>query len=511
MKTIKWFTDTETTGLLKSLDQILSFSVVLEKGAETAEAYEKNVLLKDNILPNPNALLVNKINPFSSAWKNSAFTEYEAYLHLKNMFIQYRQEGYRIVMIAYNLEFDEIMYKDLFSRYGDNLDNYIAVKFDPLITVKKLIEQGKLITKEVQTTFSKSYMTSKLEEVYKALGYDSSTFKAHTALDDTLMLQMVAHGVYYLALDKKLDELEAHPENYVVNQVVHVICEDEKIGVHKKYFKVLLNDLENHRLLVLDDQMTSASSPEASVRFVPYSEILDEDEANDKDQLRIDTYYTQHQLVITEAANALILKKESKKAIGTDFSKVEELALKMNQADNKKKAYQELTEEELSLIDTAEDYSFGKYSKGWSREIKGPNYLTKVEEMKLRGPVSIGLDPIGLYRLTNDKEEVLVTEKKTLIQEQLLVLFGVEKDHEEYKLIVKKIPSITKFKNLKHPKSLLEEFENAKAEVFSGSDKFKKDLITDLLQFYKKKAPDIYGDIGLPSFKLDLSSLLKKK
>lgn len=41
MKTIKWFTDTETTGLLKSLDQILSFSVVLEKGAETEEAYEK--------------------------------------------------------------------------------------------------------------------------------------------------------------------------------------------------------------------------------------------------------------------------------------------------------------------------------------------------------------------------------------------------------------------------------------------------------------------------------------
>lgn len=261
MKTIKWFTDTETTGLLKSLDQILSFSVVLEKGAETEEAYEKNVLLKDNILPNPNALLVNKINPFSSAWKNSAMTEYEAYLHLKNMFNQYRQAGYRIVMIAYNLEFDEIMYKDLFYRYGDNLDNYISVKFDPLITVKKLIEQGKLITKEVQTTFSKSYMTSKLEEVYKALGYDSSSFKAHTALDDTLMLQMVAHGIYYLALDKKLDELEAHPENYVVNQVVHVICEDEKIGVHKKYFKVLLNDLENHRLLVLDDQMTSASSP----------------------------------------------------------------------------------------------------------------------------------------------------------------------------------------------------------------------------------------------------------
>lgn len=183
----------------------------------------------------------------------------------------------------------------------------------------------------------------------------------------------------------------------------------------------------------------------------------------------------------------------------------------MNQSENKKKTFQDLNEEELNILDMAEDYSFGRYSKGWSREIKGPNYLTKVEEMKLRGPVSIGLDPIGLYRLMNDKEEVLVTEKKTLIQEQLLVLFGVDKDHEEYKLIVKKIPSVTKFKNLKHPKSLLEEFENAKAEVFSGSDKFKKDLITDLLQFYKKKAPDIYGEISLPSFKLDLSSLLKKK
>lgn len=512
MKTIKWFTDTETTGLLKQLEQILSFSVVLEKGADTIEAYERNVLLKENILPNPNALLVNKINPFTTAWKNSAFHEYEAYLHLKNMFTKYKQEGYRIVMIAYNLEFDEIMYKDLFLRYGDNLDNYISVKHDPLITVKKLIEQGKLITKEVQTTFSKSYMTSKLVEVYSALGYDASTFKAHTALDDTLMLQMVAHGIYYLALDKKLDELEAHPENYLVNQVVQVISEDEKMGLHKKFFRILMNDLDNQRLLVLDEQMTTASSPEASVRFVPYSEILDEQSVDAKDQLRIDTYYTQHQLVITEAANALIAKKETKKAIGAaNFAQVEEIANKMMAADNKKKAYADLNEDELELVDIAENYCFGKNGKGWSQQVLGPNFLTQVVEMKLKGDVAIGLDPVGMYRLSNNKEEVLVTEKKTLIQEKLLELFGVEKDNEDYKAIVKKIPSVTKFKNAKHPKSLLEEFENAKAEVFSGSDKFKKDLITDLLQFYKKKAPEVYGEVSLPSFKLDLSSLLKKK
>lgn len=511
MKTIKWFTDTETTGLVKLLEQILSFSVVLEENADTVQAYEKTVLLKDNVLPHPSALLVNKINPFASQWKHNSMSEYEAYLHLKNLFIKYKQAGYRIVMIAYNLEFDDNMYQEMFHRYGDDLNNYICTKFDPLITVKKLIEQGKLVTKEVQTTFSKSYMTSKLEEVYKALGYDSSSFKAHTALDDTLMLQMVTHGIYYLALDKKLDELTASPENYSLNQVVQVISEDEKMGVHKKFFKVLYNDIENQRLLVLDDQATQASSPEGSVRFASYGEILDELSTDAKEQVRVDSYYNQHQLIITEAANALLNKKEAKKATPADFSKIEALVEKMNQVENKKKAYAELSPEELAIEEKAEQLSFGKYGKGWTREVLGPNYLTKVQELKLKGALSIGLDPIGTYRLMQNKEEILVTEKKTEIQEKLLALMETTKENEEYKAIVKSIPSVTKFKNAKHPKNLLEDFENAKADVFQGSDKFKKDLISDLLQYYKKKSPEVFGEVTLPSFKLDLSSLLKKK
>lgn len=510
MKTVKWFTDTETTGLLKTLEQILSFSIVLENKDQNEHAYEQTILLKDNVLPSPGALLVNKINPFTSAYKNSAITEYAAYEHLKKFFEQYQQSGHRIVMIAYNLAFDDVMYSDLFAKFGDNLNKYIAVRFDPLTTAKLLVEEGKIITKEIQTTYSKTYKSAKLEDVYIGLGFDSSSFKAHTALDDTLMLQMVAHGVYYLAIGKKLDEIQASPEDYVVGKIVNIVSDDEKLGLTKKYLKVLVNDLENQRLLVLDDQMTTASRPEGSVRYVPYSEILDELEATEREQTRIEGYYTQHQQIITEAANALLNKKEKKKE-ELDFSLVINLAEKMVNSDSKKKTYQELTPEELNLLPLAENYAFGKYNKGWSRELGGPNYLTKVEELKLNAQLSLGLDPIGLYRLKHHKEEVLVTEKKTELQDKIMSLLAVEKDNEDFKSLVKTIPSISKFKNDKHPRKILEEFDKDKAEVFQGTDKFKKDLLTDLLHYLKKKAPEVFEEVNIPTFKLDLSAFVKKK
>lgn len=511
MKTIKWFTDTETTGLLKELEQILTYSVVLEEGDKNVEAYEKSILLKDNVLPSPGALLVNKINPFSSAFKNSAEQEFLAYTHLKNLFNQYKNAGYRVVMIAYNLEFDWIMYADLFAKFGDKLDNYISVKFDPLTSAKQLVEQGKIVTKEIQTTFSKTYKSAKLEDVCKGLGYDSSSFKAHSALDDTLMLQMVAHGVYSLVLGSKtLDSMNASPDDYTVGQVVHIITDDEKLGLTKKYLKILVNDLENQRLLVLDEQATMAGPPVNAVRFAPYGEILDELECPTKEVLRIDTYYNAHQQVITEAANALLAKKE-KKVVVLDFQKVIDLAEKMRSAPSKKDAFKQLTEEELELLPKAESYSFGKYNEGWSREIGGPNYLTKVQIIKFTAQLSVGCDPAGVYRLFHNNEEVLVTEKRTEMQERIMALMEVDKDNENYKALLKTVPATSKFKYDKHPKKLLEEFDNKKAEVYQGGDKNKKDLMTDLLGYLKKKSPEVFGEVSVPTFKLDLSSLLKKK
>jgi DNA polymerase III epsilon subunit-like protein len=511
MKTIKWFTDTETTGLLKELEQILTYSVVLEEGDKTIDAYERSILLKDNVLPSPGALLVNKINPFSSAYKNKAELEYLAYSHLKNLFVQYKNAGYRVVMIAYNLEFDWIMYSDLFAKFGDKLDNYISVKFDPLTTARQLVEQGKIITKEIQTTFSKTYKSAKLEDVYLGLGFEASGFKAHTALDDTLMLQMAAHGIYALALGgKTLDSVSASPDSYTVGQIVHIVTDDEKLGLTKKYLKVLLNDLENQRLLILDDQATMAGDPVNAVRFAPYGEILDELDCPANQITRIEGYYQTNQQVITEAANALLAKKEKKVTV-LDFQKVIDLAEKMKAAPNKKEAYKNLTEEEIELLPKAENYCFGKYNEGWSRELGGPNYLTKVHVIKLSTQLSVGCDPMGVYRLMQNGEEVLVTEKRTEMQEKIMSLMGVDKDNENFKSLLKTIPATSKFKNDKHPKKLLEEFDNKKAEVYQGADKFKKDLMTDLLGYLKKKSPEVFGEVSVPTFKLDLSALLKKK
>lgn len=322
---------------------------------------------------------------------------------------------------------------------------------------------------------------------------------------------MVAHGIYALATGEKLDDIKASPESYTVGQIIHILTDDEKLGLNKKYLKVLFNDLENHRFLALDDQMTSNGTAESSVRYVPYSEVLDEVEVNPKNQTKIEAYYTQHQQVITEAANLILNKKESKKSTPVDFNLVIALADKMLNSESKKKTYQELTPEELDLLPKAESYAVGKYNKGWTREILGPNYLTKIQEIKLSNNLVVGLDPEGVYRLIFNKEEVLVSEKKTEIQDKMLVLLEMDKTNENYKAMVKQIPSVAKFKNDKHPKKILEEFDNKKAEVFQGSDKFKKDLLTDLLGYYKKKAPQVFDEVMIPTFKLDLSSLLKKK
>lgn len=511
MKTLKFFTDTETTGLLAKLDQVLTYSVVLEEeGGQTVEELEQQIILKDNVLPNPKALMVNNINPFSKEWKNNSISEFEAYLKIKEVALKAKRENKRIILIAYNADFDKQMYLEMFARFGENFSDYFPVIWDPLPTAKKLIEQETIQTELIQATYSKAYRTSKLEAVYKALGYDSSKFQAHTALDDTRMLQMVAHGVYFLSTGKKLEEMQAHPDVYKVNDIVHIINDESLSGLVKKHVKVLFNDLTQQKLLVLDEELIKAQSPEGAIKWLNYYEIFDEIELDSIGSKRVENYFNSNHQIIMEVANTFLNKKEKKQAEKLDFSKVITLSEKVLASENKKKTIEELSEEEKDLLTLAESYAYGKYNKGWTREIEGPNYLIKSKKLKF-GKYTLEMDPKGLYVLLDKEEEIIKTEKKTEIQDKFLNLLNLKREDQEFKDISKAIPSTKDFKNLKHPEGIKEEFENAKAEVFNGSNKAHKDLLTELLQYYKKKAPDTFKEVDLPSFKLDLSSLMKKK
>ena len=510
MKTIKFFTDTETTGLLGEAEQVLTFSVVLEKPKSVMMAeYEKKIKLKNNVLPNPKALLVNNLNPFTAVYQKDAMTEFEAYEHLKEVAAKIKQEGFRLLVIAYNAEYDRNMYGHMFARFGDKILNHFPLWWDPLPTARRLIDEGVILTEEVRTAY-KTYRTAKLEAVYKALGYDAN-FKAHSALDDTKMLQMACHGIYELATGKKLEDMSTHPESYKVNDNIFMVLDDEKVGLQKRLVKVLYNDVDKKTVIILDSEVAmNDNSTDKAIKTMSYNEIVDELELDLKDAGRLDTYYQSHQLRITEQVNEILSKKEKKPAKEADFSKVVELAEKFKNTSAKKTLYKSLSEDELEIIVQAEEYLQGKYGEGILREVKGENYLSAIQSVDV-GRLTLKLDPIGNYILMDKDVEVITTEKRTLIQDKVSELLSLPKDSVEFKEINKQIPFIKEFLNVKHPSNLLSEYEDAKGEVFNGPNKDHKDLLTDLLTYYKKQAPEIFASVSLPSFKLDLSSFLKKK
>lgn len=510
MKTLKFFTDTETTGLLGEVEQVLTFSVVLEKPSSVVSAeYERKIKLKKNVLPNPRALLVNNLNPFIESFKKEAMTEYEAYEHLKKIAEDGLSEGFRILVVAYNAEYDRNMYDYMFKRFGDKIIKHYPLWWDPLPTARRLIDEGVIETEEVRTAY-KTYRTAKLEAVYKALGNDAS-FKAHSALDDTKMLQMAAHGIYQLATGKKLEDMGTNPESYKALDNVFMILDDDKVGLQKRLMKVLYNDIDKKTLVVLDSEVAlNQNSTEKPVKTMSYYEIIDELPLDQKDSNRLDNYYQSYQVGITEQVNEFLNKKEKKPVKEADFNLVVELAMKFKDSTAKKTLFKSLTEEERELVPLAEDYLQGRFETGFIRDVKGQDYLTKIEELKLSS-LTLKLDPKGLYILMNQDQEIVSTEKRTVIQEKVAEALGLKKDDAEFKELNKQIPYVKEFKNAKHPEGLLKEYEDIKGEVFNGANKDHKDLLTDLLSYFKEQAPEVFGSVSLPSFKLDLSSFLKKK
>ena len=510
MKTLKFFTDTETTGLLGDAEQILTFSVVLEKPSSVISAeYEKKIFLKPGMLPNPSALLVNNLNPFTAEYKKDAIPEFLAYEHLKEIAASAKQENYRVLVVAYNAEYDKNMYGHMFSRCGDKLEKHFALWWDPLPTARKLIDEGHILTEEVRTAY-KTYRTAKLEAVYKALG-NEVVFKAHSALDDTKMLQIVAHSLYHMATGKKLEDMQTHPDSYKVGENVLMVFDDDKIGLHFKLMKILFNDLDKRQVIVLEAETAyNGTATEKAVKVIPYDQILDELPLDQKEVDRLDSHYQSFQVKYTEQVNEHLAKKDKKPVKEADFSEVIRLAEKLHHTTALKTAIKSLSEEEKEILSQAETYALAKYGKGWSREVKGENYLSAVISMPL-DRLTLKLDPIGKFILLDGEVELLNTDKRTQIQDKILEVLSLKKEDEAYKALNKQIPSAKEFTNPKHPKTMMEEYERMKGDVFNGANKEHKDLFTDLLQYYKKEAPEVFSSVSLPSFNLNLQSFLKKK
>ena len=127
------------------------------------------------------------------------------------------------------------------------------------------------------------------------------------------------------------------------------------------------------------------------------------------------------------------------------------------------------------------------------------------------GSLTLKMDPMGTYTLLKGEESIITTDKRTQVQEKILESLSLTKESEEYKALNKALPYTKDFTNVKHPRIMLEEYERMKGDVFNGPNKAHKDLLIDLLSYYKSQAPEVFGSVSLPSFNLNLQSFLKKK
>lgn len=562
---IKFYTDTETTGLDHLYDQILSYSAIIEDSkGKNIEEYEKTVKLKNNILPDPKSLIINNINPFSKDYISNAFKE----IDLQADLMRIANKAYKCIFIAYNANFDINMYHALFSRLGYNFNRYFPVIWDPLVDAKKLVEKGIIITPEI-IRGTKSYRTSKLEEVFKALGNDSSTFNAHSALDDTRMLQTVAHGVFFLATQRELSKINPIPHTYQENEIYAIVYNDEEQGLITKYVKIIQNINKNSCLYVLNS--------EEQTEIIDYHRIFDQYEFEGKlaEQLLlvdIDPLKQDEENIIIKRhtkhyINHINEIKNHAKHIFEIKDDLEQLKLYIKNLD-------------LKTIKEIEDYSFSEYNEFVLEKIYGLEYKIKIDKIQLSNKIFVEADPVGIFRLINEDKIVLETVKKTeidklakelleielseddkkyvfkfvdtvvnegYVKDDIFILEKhtdkenkffirdirqssriIEEDYDKDKLeermiwwyskvredriktLIKKIPSLKNFEISKHPKHLLDEYNEVKVEVFQTSNKLQKEILKDLLDYYKTKYPSIFKDVTLPNFQLNLASFLKK-
>lgn len=542
----KFFTDTETTGLSDEHDQIVSFSSIIEdSNGELIDSSEHFILLKPNINPDPSAMIITNINTFSSEFKAKAHKESYITDYLKK-----NAEYKEILVIAYNGQFDDKMYAASLKRNGIDYYQLFPKRFDPLKTVKVFTNSNLLLTPLVHKGF-KSYRSAKLEDVYTTLGYDSSVFNAHTALDDTKMLRSVAYGIFFLATGRDLATIKTDLPNLKKGDIFQFVVDYDELGLKTKTFYILQNDVLKQKIQVID---TSGNS-----EILSYHVIYDQFDAEEKEKK-----------FFTKDYDTFLIKIPHSEPIKTNIYNVEFLE-KLHQEFN------ELTLEEKKVKSTLleptifmqlKDYAYSKYYDFWDVEVFGIEYDVLPEILSLeqtKSKVNIVMEKNGKYKLIVNDNLIYETEKKTELEKKIKEIFKNELVFDENMITndpkyqiqkglinsslneIKKNKSISIFessnetfeenlrdffnKNLfdnivkkelkkikstkdfiikKHPLNIREDFEKLKGEIFSGTNKNQKDILKDCLFFYQKKYPTYFKDISLPTFQLNLSSFMKK-
>lgn len=539
-ETIKFWTDTETTGFSEDDDQILSYSAIIEnqKAINICE-YEKQIFLKPSIMPNVDALLVNNLNPFSLDYQKNAINELNAIYDI----IEISKKG-RVIIIAYNAEFDKGMYTSLFKRYGKNFSKYFKTILDPLLIAKKLINQNILHTVEILKGKDNSYKSSKLEDVFIALGHSLDNINTHSALDDTKMLQTVGHAVFYLATKRQLADINCNPNLLTEGDCFSLILLDENDGVKIVQYEIIKNFIEKECFL--------GKNTNGNYEIISHNDIIDIYISNEDEKI--------YQII----KNNLINQSEVMKKISLienknpdEFNEVDLEKLKSITISSEE--FLQLTEEQRNICINLHDMCNEKLS--YNEKVKGLESAVKDDIIDINGQFNVFLIKNGQYKVKINNEEYLFSKKteidnfikknyisqtqsynidldeylgykivpigdkfevinilknksnKSLLDiNELKVFFDKlekEEKEKEIKSILKNIPNIKNLIIKKHPLFLMESFNKIEAEVFMGNHQKHKDILSGLLSYYTLHYPTYFSNKKIPTFKLNLSFFKK--
>jgi DNA polymerase III epsilon subunit-like protein len=303
----RFWGDTETTAIVALIAQILEYAMIVESqtGVE-AERADVKILLRATIKPDPGALAINKIDPYSDEWIMEAISEEKALRKLAELCKKYTIDNNKPILCAYNANFDREHLRVMFTRYQLKFDDYFHSEvFDPYSTVKRLVAEGVIKTKILTRKNGQQAPSCKLGDVAEALNLQDDK-AAHRALSDTETLIRVAREVYRLATSgRSLYAAEPNPSAYKSGEVLGLIM-DSQNGVRVKPVKILYNKSESGKVIVfdlLDYKKNGLFS--SNIKMIEYGQIIDQTVVDEASQNEVESAYETDLDFIIEKAKKL--------------------------------------------------------------------------------------------------------------------------------------------------------------------------------------------------------------
>lgn len=515
----KFYYDEETTGFSLNGDQILEFAVVVRSpDRKTLEVFERKVKLKDGIIPSPNALLVNNINPYSKEWNDEAITEHQLMLDIAALAERHTNEGGKPIPVAYNgSKFDlprlEAAGKRTFVKVMERLNQSSR---DPLLTVNRLIKSNVLKTKEYYDHRSGEVKSSKKQtDVAEALNVKYKG-EAHRSLADVWALVEIDEKLEDLILEAHENKYIALPDKYDEGQVVRVATDSKGSGRKERHLYVLHNDLEKETIWAVDEDDLKANKKlvNSSIRQFKYATIEKELRVSENEEKSLRDLVGLKKNEIKSLLDAKIAKEYEDKESGwhrfcDDFNVIHSVRQRLISANGAiaKEVFKIKSELEQSGVDyqsikeilnKANDLHLSQGGKSLFRPIAKPCHKDNL--MIDNASVTITTHPTGYYAVEISKENAQgkpVIEKKKIRSQLELSRYlseSLNKSTPEINEYLKAVPSKEEFTDGKHPLSLIEEWKESSTVLYSDeTPQDVKDGISGILKDIYRVYPEVSG------------------